>query len=109
MIVKHAAGRAKFNQQKMGKVDLLLGDHLFAGINAFEPGQRHEPHAHCDRDKLYVVLEGAGEVTIGQETQRIASGDVALAPAGVVHSLTNPGPGRLVVMAILSPPPSPGD
>jgi quercetin dioxygenase-like cupin family protein len=109
MIVKQASSRARFDPRKMGKVDLLLGDHLFAGLNAFEPGQRHEPHAHCDRDKLYVVLEGSGELTIGQQSGRIAVGDVALAPAGVTHSVGNPGPGRLVLMAILSPPPTSGE
>ncbi len=62
-----------------------------AGLNAFEPGQVHEPHTHCDRDKLYFVLEGRG--------------DLALAPADVVHSLANPGPGRLVVMVLMAPPP----
>lgn len=90
----------------MGKTDLLAGDHLFAGLNAFEPGQLHAPHTHCDRDKLYIVLEGAGEVSIGGETSRIGAGDMALARAGIEHSLRNPGPGRLVVAAILGPPPA---
>ena len=105
MIVRNALGQAIFRDDKMGKADLVLADHLFAGLNAFEPGQRHEPHAHCDRDKLYLVLSGEGNVTIGDETGRIGRGDLALAPADVVHSLENPGPERLVVLVFMAPPP----
>lgn len=106
MIVKQASGRATFDPQKMGKSDLARGRHLFAGLNAFEPGQLHEPHTHCERDKLYAVLEGHGELTIGDETTTVGPGDVALAEAGVVHSLANPGPERLVVLVVMGPPPS---
>lgn len=105
MIIRNTAERASFKTEKMGKADLARGDHLFAGLNAFEPGQVHEPHTHCDRDKLYVVLEGRGELTIGEETSTVAQGDVGLAAAGVIHSLENPGPGRLVALVVMGPPP----
>ncbi len=105
MIVKNAVCLAEFRAEKMGKADLVAGDRIFAGLNAFEPGQVHEPHSHCDRDKLYFVLEGRGDLTIGDETATVDPGDLALAPADVVHSLANPGPGRLVVMVLMAPPP----
>ena len=105
MILKRAVDLANFNSEKMGKADLVRGEHLFSGLNAFEPGQAHEPHAHCDRDKLYVVMQGCGELTIGDEQTTVSAGDVALAPAGVVHSLSNPGPKRLVVLIAMAPPP----
>lgn len=105
MIRKDAASGARFRDDKMGKADLLRGEHIFAGLNAFEPGQVHEPHAHCDRDKLYLVLRGEGELTIGDLTERVTAGDAALAPAEVVHSLRNPGPERLVVAVVMAPPP----
>lgn len=107
MIFPEAASRAAFRPDKMGKTELIASDHLFAGLNAFEPGQTHEPHTHCDRDKLYVVLEGRGELTVGETTCEVGPGAVALAPAGVVHAVHNPGPGRLVVLTAISPPPGP--
>jgi mannose-6-phosphate isomerase-like protein (cupin superfamily) len=105
VILKGAAALARFDAGKMGKADLARGKHLFSGLNAFEPGQEHAPHAHCDRDKLYVVLEGRGELTIGDESAEVGPGDVALAQADVVHALRNPGPERLVVLIVMSPPP----
>ena len=80
-------------------------EHLFAGLNTFEPGQAHEPHTHCDRDKLYVILQGRGELTVGEETSMVEPGDVAFAAADVVHSLNNPGPDRLIVLVAMGPPP----
>jgi quercetin dioxygenase-like cupin family protein len=106
MIVRNAAGSAQFNASKMGKTDLVKGAQLFAGLNCFEPGQEHAMHSHAGQDKLYVVLEGHGVVTIGEQTETITVGDIAFAADGVPHSMRNSGPGRLVVMAVLAPPPS---
>lgn len=105
MILHNAGSRAQFNSAKMGKSDLAAGGHLFAGLNSFEPGQEHKLHTHPGQDKLYFVLEGAGEVTVGAEAATIRAGDLVLAESGQEHSLRNPGPGRLVVMVVMAPPP----
>jgi quercetin dioxygenase-like cupin family protein len=106
MIVRNAASTAQFSSEKMGKTTLAKGAQLFAGLNCFEPGQQHALHAHAGQDKLYVVLEGTGVVRIGEQEETLTQGDVAFAADGVPHSVTNPGPGRLIVMAVLAPPPS---
>ena len=105
MFVKRVSSLAKFAPDKMGKSTVAQGDFLFAGLNSFEPGQEHAPHSHEGQDKLYVVLEGSGTVHVGEETEILSAGDAAFAPSGVIHSIHNPGPERLVVMAVLSPPP----
>lgn len=105
MILHNPASSAQFSPEKMGKVTLGAGRHLYAGLNCFEPGQQHHAHVHADQDKLYVVLDGAGEATVGEETSTVHTGDVILAPAGVLHSMRNPGPGRLTVMIVFAPPP----
>jgi quercetin dioxygenase-like cupin family protein len=105
MIWKQAAKNAAFSAEKMGKVDLGAGEHVFAGLNCFAPGQDHKAHTHPDQDKLYVVLEGRGEASVGDETAVIEPGDVVLAAAGEPHSLRNPGPANLVVLVVFGPPP----
>jgi mannose-6-phosphate isomerase-like protein (cupin superfamily) len=109
MFVKQVSSFAKFNADKMGKSTIAQGDFLFAGLNSFEPGQEHAPHAHEGQDKLYVILEGGGMVQVGDQSELLSAGDAAFAPSGVVHSIRNPGPGRLVVMAVLAPPPKRAD
>jgi quercetin dioxygenase-like cupin family protein len=108
MFLHKIAGLAKFTPEKMGKSTLVQGDYLFAGLNSFEPGQEHAPHAHQGQDKMYLVLEGSGVVRIDDHAEVLSAGDAAFAPAGILHSIRNPGPERLVVMAVLSPPPSAG-
>ncbi len=106
MIIQNAASKAEFRPDKMGKSDLALCEHLFAGLNSFEPGQQHQLHTHAGQDKLYFVLEGEGDVTVGSEQARIGPGDLVVARSGEEHSLSNPGPGRLVVMVVMGPPPA---
>lgn len=105
MIFRNAASMSEFSPAKMGKVSLGGGDHLYTGLNCFEAGQEHKAHVHGDQDKMYVVLEGRGEASVGEEVATVEPGDVILAKAGVMHSMRNPGPGRLVVLVIFSPPP----
>jgi quercetin dioxygenase-like cupin family protein len=105
MLIKQVSSLARFSPDRMGKSTIAQGDHLFAGLNSFEPGQEHALHTHAGQDKLYFVLEGSGIVQVGEQTEALSAGDAAFAPSGVAHSIRNPGPARLVVMAVLAPPP----
>ncbi|MEO8099932.1 MAG: cupin domain-containing protein [Acidobacteriota bacterium] len=105
MFLRNAAGTAEFSPVKMSKSTLAKGQYLFAGLNCFEPGQEHALHAHAGQDKLYAVLEGTARVRIGEQEETLSVGDLAFAADGVPHSVRNPGPGRLVLMAVLGPPP----
>jgi len=107
MFIRDVAQTASFRPDKMGKSDVAAGKQLFAGLNAFEPGQEHALHAHPGQDKFYLVLEGSGEVTVGEQTETLLAGDAAFAADGVPHSVHNTGQGRLVILAILAPPPAP--
>lgn len=105
MILRDAAARAVFSSAKMEKLTLGSGAHLYAGLNCFEAGQEHKAHVHAGQDKLYVVLSGVGIASVGDETAEVRTGDVILAAAGVPHGMRNPGPDRLVVLIVFSPPP----
>jgi len=105
MIVRQLASLAEFLADKMGKTTIATCDSLFVGLNSFEPGQQHTAHVHTGQDKLYLILEGSAEVRVGEEMEILSAGDAAIAPAGIVHSIRNPGPKRVVVLAVLAPPP----
>jgi mannose-6-phosphate isomerase-like protein (cupin superfamily) len=105
MFVKRLSSYATFAPDKMTKSTIAQGEFLFAGLNAFEPDQEHAAHTHQGQDKLYVILEGTGTLRIGDQSETLSAGDAAFAPSGVVHSIRNPGPERLVVMTVMGPPP----
>ena len=104
-VMQDFAQFAEFSPDKMAKVTIAAGETLFAGLNCFEPLQGHEAHAHAGQDKLYVVLQGTAHIQVGGERKVVQEGGGAFAPSGVMHSIHNVTNERLVVMAILAPPP----
>ena len=89
----------------MGKSTLYESPRLLLGLNAFEPGQSHALHAHADMDKVYYVLEGRGRFLLEGRELEMERGDLLVAPMSVPHGVSNPGPGRLLVLAVLAPAP----
>ena len=100
----HAA--AQFAADKMRKNNLFTTPRMFCDVYCFEPGQAQSAHAHSGSDKVYVVLEGAARIQIGDEERDAPAGTAALAPADVAHGVRNPGPGRLKVLVFMAPKPA---
>ena len=96
---------AHYTPDKMGKATIFRSERFMVGLNAFEPGQAHSLHAHAGMDKLYSVIEGEGLFLLEGEEVPMAAGDLLVAPEGVPHGIRNPGPDRLLVMAVLAPAP----
>jgi quercetin dioxygenase-like cupin family protein len=96
---------AEWRADKMGKTTLFESARVLVGLNAFEPGQAHELHAHLGMDKMYQVLEGAGLFLLEGQELPMSAGDLMVAPEGVPHGIRNPGPTRLLVLVVLAPAP----
>lgn len=80
------------------KATLFQSERLLLGLNCLEPGQEQHVHSHDDQDKFYFVLEGAGEFTVGDETETAGPGVTVWAAAGVPHGVVNRGDTRLVIL-----------
>jgi hypothetical protein len=64
------------------------------------PGKRNELHKHA-HESLFVVLEGEGEVLVGERLLPVKAGDVAFVPRWIFHQTRNTSTEReLVVLAI---------
>ncbi len=96
---------AVFAPERMGKATLHASPSLLVGLNAFEPGQSHALHAHEGMDKLYHVLAGTGVLLLDGREEPLRAGQLVVAPAGAPHGVRNPGPARLVLLAVLAPAP----
>jgi quercetin dioxygenase-like cupin family protein len=96
---------ASWRPDRMGKSTLFASASLLVGLNAFEPRQSHDLHAHAGQDKAYYVLEGDGLFLLDGRELRMKAGDLLVAPAGVPHGVRNTGDGRLLVLAVLAPAP----
>lgn len=64
------------------------------------PGKNNELHRHA-HESLFVVLEGRGEVRLGEEWSPIEAGRVAFVPRWIFHQTRNTSPDAdLVLLAI---------
>ena len=95
---------AVFKSEKATKVDVFPGQHLFVGLNCFEPGQSQKSHTHAGSDKFYLLLSGKARMIVGDETRDVVPGMLVWAPAsephGVVEALE-----RTVMLVGMAPPP----
>lgn len=94
---------AKERAEKPYKYTFLNTPRLLVGINVLAPGQEQPIHDHQDQDKFYLVLEGTGSFTVGDQTVPCSPGVLILAPAGIDHGVQNPGPQRLVFLTTIAP------
>lgn len=73
-------------------------------ITVISPGKRAYPrHNHRVNEEMFFVLEGSGEVRIGEETFPVRAGDVIACPAGgpeTAHQLHNTGTADMQVLAV---------
>ena len=95
----------RFQSDKMAKVALGATERALLDLYCVGPGQSQKPHAHTDQDKIYVVLEGEGRVSVGGVEETLGPGEAVIAPAGVEHGLVNAGPASLLVLVVVAPPP----
>ena len=69
-----------------------------------EPGfEGPDPHSHGDHVDSFYVLEGEPEFLVGDEWLRLGAGSYVAAPIGVVHTCSNPGPGRARLLNVHAP------
>lgn len=98
--------QARFSPDKLAKIALATTPRLQLDLYCVGAGQSQKPHTHADQDKIYYVLEGRGRVAVGGREEPLAAGEAVLAPAGAEHGLINDGSDPLLVLVVVSPPPT---
>ena len=53
--------------------------------------------------EVYYLLEGEGEMRIGEERRAVRAGQAIVIPPGSVQSIKNTGPGELVFLCLVDP------
>lgn len=71
----------------------------FARIT-LQPGDTNNMHSHKDAEQVYFVMQGEGEVQVGEEREKVRAGDVIFLPVNVPHGFYNTGDKVAVVYLI---------
>ena len=65
-------------------------EHLTTTLAVIQPSGEQRIHSH-QPEQVYSILEGSGVMMVGDETQRVGSGDCIFIPSGLPHGLKNDG------------------
>ena len=68
-----------------------------------EPGGRQIAHHH-EPEQVYVIIQGAGEMQVGAETQLVQAGDLVYIPSNLAHGIVNTGNEVLTYISAATPP-----
>jgi len=107
--IGHGAPGAEHAPEKfsarIGDIGRRIGaQKLGCNLTVVPPGKRAWPfHNHRINEEMFVVLEGEGEVRIGEETHPIRKGDVIAHPPGgteTAHQIVNTSDAELKYLAI---------
>jgi len=67
-------------------------------------GIDQELHSHEEAEQVYIVVRGAGTMSVAGDTQEVAEGDLILVPPATDHSIANNGDADLACVSVQSPP-----
>lgn len=67
-------------------------------------GAEQTLHSHEEAEQVYVVVRGAGTMSVAGDTERIEEGDLILVPPATDHAIANDGDAALACISIQSPP-----
>jgi mannose-6-phosphate isomerase-like protein (cupin superfamily) len=78
-------------QNLVGGASPIQAKNFAMGYVTLEPGGGQVPWHNQEQEEIYFVLEGTGEMCLGEERRPISAGQAAYIPSGVFHQLTNTG------------------
>jgi mannose-6-phosphate isomerase-like protein (cupin superfamily) len=78
-------------QNVVGGASPIQAQNCSLGYVTLEPNGGQVPWHNQEQEEIYFVLEGTGEMCLGEERQTLRGGEAVEIPPGVFHQLTNIG------------------
>lgn len=79
-------------QNVVGGASPIQAQTFSLGLVTLDPNGGQVPWHNQEQEEVYFVLEGTGEMCLGEERREIRGGEAVYIPSGVFHQLTNTGP-----------------
>lgn len=86
---KYSARR--WTRNVVGGASPIQAKNFAMGFVILEPNGGQVPWHNQEQEEIYFVVEGTGEMCLGEERRTVTSGQAAYIPSGVFHQLTNIG------------------
>ncbi len=78
-------------QNLVGGPSPIQAKNFSMGLVTLEPNGGQVPWHNQEQEEIYFVVEGTGEMCLGEEKQALCSGQAVCIPSGVYHQLSNAG------------------
>ncbi len=95
------AGR--LTRQLAGGSAPIQASHFSMGVVTLDPSGGQVPWHNQEQEEVYFVIEGAGEMCLGDERRTITAGQAVYIPGGIFHQLTNIGDHPLTMLYCYGP------
>ena len=76
-------------QNLVGGLSPIQSTNFAMGNVTLEPNGGQVPWHNQEQEEIYFIVEGEGEMCLGEERRTIKAGQAAYIPSGVFHQLTN--------------------
>ena len=90
-------------QNLVGGASPIQAESFSLGFVTLEPDGGQVPWHNQDQEEVYFVLEGTGEMCLGNERRVVTSGQAVFIPPHVFHQMTNLGPTPLKMLYCYGP------
>ena len=90
-------------QNLVGGMSPIQATSFAMGMVTLEPDGGQVPWHNQEQEEVYFVIEGEGEMCLGEERGSLRSGEAVYIPSGVFHQLTNVGSSPLRMLYCYGP------
>jgi mannose-6-phosphate isomerase-like protein (cupin superfamily) len=90
-------------QNLVGGVSPVQCHHFAVGYVTLDPRGGQVPWHNQEQEEVYFVVEGTGEMCLGDEVRELKTGQLVYIPPGVFHQLSNKGDTPLRMMYVYGP------
>ena len=90
-------------QNLVGGASPIQAASFSMGFVTLEPRGGQVPWHNQQQEEVYFVIEGVGEMCLGDERQTMTAGQAVYIPSGVFHQLTNTGEQPLKFIYVYGP------
>ena len=82
---------------------IFIADKIEMELVCYEPGTNTVEHHHAGQDEIFIIMDGTGTITVGNEAVRVGPGSLVYAPADIKHGIEPDRDGRMVMVFVKAP------
>lgn len=93
----------RWTRNLVGGASDIQAQNFSLGFVVLDPQGGQVPWHNQEQEEVYFILDGTGEMCLGDEMQTVTSGQAVFIPPGVFHQITNVGDTPLQMLYCYGP------